>query len=137
MPSIPNFREALSEVIKASWFTLEPGIYVYCRVPEVFHPEKHLMIVRDGHEITVVTHEENLSLLGSYESNKEKWRILNIRCGNPFYCPGFIATITTGMAEEGIDIVITSSFSNDLIMVMDKDLDQAIEILGKMGFEKK
>jgi hypothetical protein len=41
------------------------------------------------------------------------------------------------MAEEGIDIVITSSFSNDLIMVMDKDLDQAIEILGKMGFEKK
>jgi hypothetical protein len=106
-------------------------------VQEVDHPEKHLMIVRDGQEITVVTREENLSLLGSYEANNEKWRLLNIRCGNPFYCPGFIATITTGMAEEGIDIVITSSFSNDLIMVMEKDLDQAVEILRNMGFEKK
>jgi hypothetical protein len=137
MSSKPDFRQALSEVIKASWFSLEPGVYVYCRVQEVDHPEKHLMIVRDGQEITVVTREENLSLLGSYEANNEKWRLLNIRCGNPFYCPGFIATITTGMAEEGIDIVITSSFSNDLIMVMEKDLDQAVEILRNMGFEKK
>ena len=134
---MPDFRQGLSEVIKASWFSLEPGVYVYCRVQEVDHPEKHLMIVRDGQEITVVTREENLSLLGSYEANNEKWRLLNIRCGNPFYCPGFIATITTGMAEEGIDIVITSSFSNDLIMVMEKDLDQAVEILRNMGFEKK
>lgn len=137
MSSKPDFRQALSEVIKASWFSLEPGVYVYCRVQEVDHPEKHLMIVRDGQEITVVTREENLSLLGSYEANNEKWHLLNIRCGNPFYCPGFIATITTGMAEEGIDIVITSSFSNDLIMVMEKDLDQAVEILRNMGFEKK
>ena len=134
---MPDFRQGLSEVIKASWFSLEAGVYVYCRVQEVNHPEKHLMIVRDGEEITVVTREENLSLLGSYEANNEKWRLLNIRCGNPFYCPGFIATITTGMAEEGIDIVITSSFSNDLVMVMEKDLEQGTNILKEMGFTLK
>lgn len=130
-------KDKLKEVIKASWFTNSAERYVYTSVKEIRHPEKHLMLINDGKEITIVTNEDNLSLLGEYESNKERWRLLNVRCGNPFYCVGFIAYITNALAEQGIDIVITSSFSNDLILVMEKDFEASIQILTKIGFEHK
>lgn len=127
----------LKEVIKLSWFIVEEGAYIYTSVREIKHPEKHLMLINDGKEITIVTLEENLSLLGEYEANKDKWRLINIRCGNPFYCSGFIAYITNALAAKGIDIVLTSSFSNDLVMVMEKDLDESVKTLVEIGFEKK
>lgn len=131
-----NF-ERLKEVIRASWFIVEDGKYIYTSVKEITAPEKHLMIINDGKEITIVTREENLPLPGTYEANKDKWRLLNIRCGNPFYCSGFIAYITGALAAKGIDIVITSSFSNDLVMVMEKDLDMSVDTLIEIGFVRK
>ena len=129
--------ERLQEVIRASWFIVEDGEYIYTSVKEITSPEKHLMIINDGKEITIVTREENLPLPGNYEANKDKWRLLNIRCGNPFYCSGFIAYITGALAAKGIDIVITSSFSNDLVMVMEKDLDVSVSTLVEIGFVRK
>ncbi len=129
-------RERLKEVIQASWFSIENGVYIYTRVKELSHVDLHLMIINDGHEITVVTREENLHLLGPYEANKEKWRLINIRCGNPFYCAGFIAFITNALAEEGIDIVLASSYSNDLVLVMQDDLDATAAILTRIGFKQ-
>lgn len=129
--------ERLKEVIKVSWFIITKERYVYTSVKKISYPEKHLMIINDGHELTIVTEENNLHLLGEYEANKERWRLLNVRCGNPFYCVGFIAYITNALAEHGIDIVITSSYSNDLILVMDKDLNASIKVLTEIGFEQK
>jgi hypothetical protein len=130
-----NYRKDLAPVIQASWFTIDSGTYVYASVKEVHDPEMHLMIIRDGYEITVVTEMDNLPLAGEYLLNKEKWKMLNIRCGSPFYCVGFIAYITDVLAVEGIDIVITSSFSNDLVMVMEENLANAIAILQSAGFK--
>lgn len=130
-------NERLKEVIKLSSFIVTNERYVYTSVKEISSPEKHLMIINDGNELTIVTEENNLPLLGEYESNKERWRLLNVRCGNPFYCVGFIAYITGALAEYGIDIVITSSYSNDLILVMEKDLEAGIKVLVEIGFEQK
>jgi hypothetical protein len=132
-----EYKKDLAPVIAASWFTIDNGTYVYASVGEVAHPEKHLLVVRDGIEITVVTDTSNLPLAGNYQLNKERWKLVNIRCGNPFYCVGFIAYITDTLAIAGIDIVITSSFSNDLVLVMDKDLEQAVEILKEAGFQQR
>ncbi|MFT3908382.1 MAG: ACT domain-containing protein [Ferruginibacter sp.] len=129
--------EKLQEIIRASWFIVEDGAYIYTSVKEITTPGKHLMIINDGKEITIVTREENLPLPGTYEANKDKWRLLNIRCGNPFYCSGFIAYITGALAAKGIDIVITSSFSNDLVMVMEKDLDVSVDTLIEIGFVQR
>jgi len=138
MPITSAFPEQLKEVIELSWFTIDLNTtYVYTSVKEVLFPEKHLVVIRDENETTVVTAEDNLSLLGEYKANKEKWKLINIKCGNPFYCVGFIATITNSFAIKGIDIVLLSSFSNDLILVMEKDMDKAVEILIKIGFRKK
>ena len=52
----------LAPVIAASWFTIDKGTYIYASVAEVKDPEKHLMVIRDEHEITIVTEMNNLPL---------------------------------------------------------------------------
>jgi hypothetical protein len=137
MPSQPHYRETIGAVIRASWFTLDPGVYAYARVAEVRHAEKHLMVIRDADETTVVTETGNLALLGEHLANPERWRLINVRCGRPFYCVGFIASIADAMAREGIDIVVTSAFTNDLVLVMENDLDRGMAVLESIGFERR
>jgi hypothetical protein len=94
----------LKKVIQTSWFTIENGLYVYAKVTNVHTPEKHLIVTRDSDEITVVTKTSNLADLGDYERNPDNWVLLNIKCGNPFYCEGFLAAIASAFASKGIDI---------------------------------
>ena len=131
-----NYKKDLEAVIATSWFTVDEATYIYASVDSVSYPEKHLLVVRDSEEITVVTNKKNLPLRGCLKMNAEQWKLLNIRCGNPFYCVGFIASITDSLALAGIDIVIISSFSNDLILVMQQDLERAIEVLIGIGFRQ-
>lgn len=132
-----TYREDLEAVIASSWFTVDEAQYVYASVTSVTEPEKHLLVVRDGEEITVVTDVAHLPLPHCLKMNGEQWKLINIRCGNPFYCVGFIASITDALAAAGIDIVIISSFSNDLILVMQQDLERAVNVLVEIGFKQK
>jgi hypothetical protein len=132
-----NYLTRLQPVINSSWFTIDKGTYVYALVNEVTLAEKHLMIVRDIDEITVLTETSNLCNINYTERNKENWKLVNIRCGNPFYCVGFIAHITGILAEAGIDIVLVSTFSKDLVLVMEKDLQHAVRILIDAGFKEQ
>lgn len=127
----------LSKVIKASWFTVEKGVYVYTKVSEVLNPEKHLIITRDSDEITVVTKSSNLQGLGAYERNLDNWILLNIKCGNPFYCEGFLASIASMFASEKMDITLTSTYTNDYLMIQEHNKDRAITLLISLGFTYK
>ena len=63
--------------------------------------------------------------------------MFNIKCGNPFYCEGFLATIATAFAIQKIDITLTSTFTNDYLMVQKKNMAKAEYILETIGFSKK
>ena len=127
----------LSKVIKASWFTVEKGFYVYTKVSVVQNPEKHLIVTRDHDETTVVTESSNLPKLGAYERNPDNWVLLNIKCGNPFYCKGFLAAIASVFASEEIDITLTSTYTNDYLMVQEQNKEQDISVLTGIGFMQK
>jgi hypothetical protein len=131
-----RYKNELEAVIAASWFTVNEEVYVYASVTEVAEPEKHLLVVRDGEEITLATDARHLPVPHCLQVNKEQWKLVNIRCGNPFYCVGFIASITDALAVAGIDIVIISGFSTDLILVMQQDLERAVEVLVGIGFRQ-
>ena len=132
-----KIEEKLAKVIQTSWFTLEKGIYVYTKVPEVRSPEKHLIVTRDEDEITVVTELSNLSSLGDYERNPDNWLLLNIKCGNPFYCEGFLAAIASVFASNGIDITLTSTYTNDYVLVQEQNIEPSITLLQDIGFTFK
>ena len=134
---LEKIDDNLKEVIRQSWFTIDPGTYVYTRVSEVKDPTKHLIVTRDSDEITVVTDQKNLPGLGDYERNAENWKLLNIRCGNPFYCVGFLAAIASQTAKHGLDITMTSTFTNDYIMAQEQDLEKCIDLLLSLGFSQR
>ena len=127
----------LKKVIQTSWFTIENGLYVYAKVTNVHTPEKHLIVTRDSDEITVVTKTSNLADLGDYERNPDNWVLLNIKCGNPFYCEGFLAAIASAFASKGIDITLTSTYTNDYVMVQQKNIDKATSLLKNIRFKQK
>ena len=132
-----GISKELKEVIESSWFTLEEEVYVYTKVKKVVSPENHLIVTRDIDEITVVTKKSNLSSLIDYERNPDNWVLLNIKCGNPFYCKGFLAAIASVFASKEIDITLTSTYTNDYLMVQEENTEQAISVLIAIGFKQK
>jgi len=134
-----NFQidKKLQEVIDCSWFTIDEGTFAYTKVTEIKNVKKHLIITQDSDEITVVTDIKNLNALGDYERNAENWKLINIRCGNPFYCVGFLAAISSQTALNGLDITMTSTYTNDYIMCKQEELEKCTSLLISLGFSKK
>ena len=85
----------------------------------------------------MVTECSNLSKLGAYERNPDNWVLLNIKCGTPFYCKGFLAAIASVFASEAIDITLTSTYTNDYLMVQEQNKEQDISVLTGIGFMQK
>lgn len=132
-----NTSEELQNVINNSNYSIDKRSYIYYLVDSVREHHRHLQVIHLHNEITVVTKPENESYLDIKKRNKENWKLIKIRCGNPFFCHGFIAAISSALAEQKIDITITSSFEYDLVLVQEKDLDLADKTLQKIGFRKE
>lgn len=127
----------LQEVIDCSWFTIDEGTFAYTKVREIKNVKNHLIITQDSDETTVVTDIKNLKDLGDYERNAENWKLINIRCGNPFYCVGFLAAISSQTALNGLDITMTSTYTNDYVMCKEEELEQCTNLLISLGFSHK
>jgi hypothetical protein len=134
-----NFQidKKLQEVIDCSWFTIDEGTFAYTKVREIKNVKNHLIITQDSDETTVVTDIKNLKDLGDYERNAENWKLINIRCGNPFYCVGFLAAISSQTALNGLDITMTSTYTNDYVMCKEVELEQCTNLLISLGFSHK
>ncbi len=125
------------QVISGSDFYIEPDIFYYIAALDVKTPELHRLICRDDKEITVVTTEAGLTDLTIQSQNQEQWRLLVINCANPFYCVGFLQSISSAMTAAGLDILLISTFSRDYVFVAQQHLAQAVVILQNIGFVKQ
>lgn len=125
------------QVISGSDFYIEPDIFYYIAALDVKTPELHRLICRDDKEITVVTTEAGLTDLTIQSQNQEQWRLLVINCANPFYCVGFLQSISNAMTAAGLDILLISTFSRDYVFVAQQHLAQAVVILQNIGFVKQ
>ncbi len=54
----------------------------------------------------------------------------------PFELVGFISTIASALAKEKISIFVISAFSTDHLLVKDRDLEDTINVLTKLGFKQ-
>ncbi len=129
--------QSTQNVINGSDFYLEAEVFYFVDALHVKTPELHRLICRDDKEITVVTNAAGLPDLTIKSQNKEQWRLLVINCANPFYCVGFLQSISSAMTVAGIDILLVSSFSRDYVFVAAAYVEQAIQILQQIGFVKR
>ena len=105
------------QVLAASTYRVEPEPYLWVQVSTVRTPERHLLVCRDEREITVVTTAAGLEDLAVVAVNADRWVLFTIDCANPFYCVGFLAAIGNELVARGVDVLMASTFSRDLVFV--------------------
>src|ERR1043166_7933311 len=105
-------KEELKKIVTESSFSVIPGSWTYLRV-RTAPTGKHFLVVQDKDEITVVTEKARAGELEAVERNKDDWALICLNVSIPFYSVGFLAEISTAIAEAGLNILIVSTYSKD------------------------
>ncbi len=86
--------------------------------------------------MTVVTEEANLFKV-KYDKDEKWFKLFEIKVSMPFLAKGFLARVTKAIADEGLNVLVVSTFSKDYILVREESYDQGMEALRKVGFPLK
>ena len=123
----------VKEAIPKSIATIMKDTYVYVKTDILEKPDIHFMVSKDKDEITVVTKKENLKELNVLEIVGD-YKLIEFKPAVPFQTVGFLAKIAETIANEGINILIISTFSKDYIMIKEELCEKGILSLKNVGF---
>lgn len=127
----------IKKIIQESTFEIQGGRFVYVKALKAPSVEGHFMVSKDDDEITVITKEENLSGLTLAERNKDFYRLIALNVSIPFYAVGFLAAVSQAIAKDGMNILIVSTYSKDYILIKDEKVEDARNVLLKLGFNER
>lgn len=97
-------------------------------LPEVF------ACVVDKNEVTVVLDQARLEEAEKDLIRVERgWKLLTFEAILPLDLVGFLATVSTALAEEGVSLFVISAYSTDHLLVKASDLEKAIPCLERLG----
>jgi len=96
--------------------------------------ENAFALIQDKREITAIAESSKLDPETVIEK-EDGWRLLTFDAVLPFNLVGFLAKVSSALAEEGISILAISSFSTDHILVKEEDLEKAVKKLKTLGFD--
>lgn len=120
----------VKEAIPKSIATIMKDTYVYVKTDILEKPDIHFMVSKDKDEITVVTKKENLKKLNVLEVVGD-YKLIEFKPAVPFQTVGFLAKIAETIANEGMNILIVSTFSKDYIMIKEELCEKGILSLKK------
>ena len=123
----------VKEAIPKSIATIMKDTYVYVKTDILEKPDIHFMVSKDKDEITVVTKKENLKELNVLEVVGD-YKLIEFKPAVPFQTVGFLAKIAETIANEGMNILIVSTFSKDYIMINEELCEKGIVALKNVGF---
>ena len=93
-----------------------------------------ISITRTIDELSIVAQKNELNGFLEVENG---WKILKINGILNFNLVGILSKISTILANENISIFVMSTFNTDYIMVKEKNIKNAKEILVKNNYEIK
>lgn len=123
----------VKEAIPKSIATIMKDTYVYVKTDILEKPDIHFMVSKDKDEITVITKKKNLIKLNALEVVGD-YKLIEFRPAVPFQTVGFLAKIAEVIANEGMNILIVSTFSKDYIMIEEELCEKGILALKNAGF---
>lgn len=123
----------LKEAIPKSVATIMKDTYVYVKTDILEKPDIHFMVSKDKDEITVVTKKENIKELNVLEIVGD-YKLIEFKPAVPFQTVGFLAKIAEVIANEGMNILIVSTFSKDYIMIKEELCETGVLALKNAGF---
>jgi hypothetical protein len=126
----------IKKIIETSTFETQPGKFVYAKARNAPAAGKHFLVAKDRDEVTVVTREESLAGLDVIEKNKDDWALIALNVSAPFYSVGFLATVTSAIAKQGMNALVVSTYSKDYVLVRHDLLGKAEKTLLELGFKR-
>ena len=93
-----------------------------------------ISITRTKDELSIVAQKNELNGFLEVENG---WKILKINGILNFNLVGILSKISTILANENISVFVMSIFNTNYIMVKDKNIKNAIDILIKNNYEIK
>ncbi len=128
-------NETLQQVLKDSTFQVIPGTWLYLKVRSA-PPGDHFMVTNDGDEVTVITEKGKENELDIIERNKDDRALICLNVSVPFYSVGFLAAISSAIANADLNILIVSTYSKDYILVKSDSLEKAKKSLSELGLKE-
>lgn len=93
--------------------------------------------IQGKNEITTIMERGKLPPEAVIDVDEDDWRIITFDMLLPMDLVGFIAKISSAIAEEQVNILYISSYSTDHLLVQEKDLEKALAKLRKLGCRVK
>jgi hypothetical protein len=112
-------------------FSVDPSKYTIAKlnaVPEF--SDKVFSVIKDQNEITVVAKEGFIPQPNSVEGFFKR---ITFDVALPYDLIGFVAHVSTLLANSNVPILAYSAFSTDHLFVKEEDLGRAVEALEKDG----
>lgn len=113
--------------------SLLPEIYAVCRGPAAVMREPagpFTLLVHTPDEVTLVCPADRAPADVEIVSG---WRCLRIDQTFAFDMPGILASVLQPLAEAGVGIFATSTFTTDYVLVKADNLERALEALQISG----
>ena len=108
--------------------------FAVLKVEEFPKNKNFFCVVRDQKEITLILKETDIGGINAIKIEKD-YRVITFDTILPFNLVGFMPTIFSALANEGISILAVSAYSTDHILVKEKDLNKTIEVFRGLGIK--
>lgn len=102
------------------------------KIPEWGAKGEFSSITRTEDELSIVCLQNNIPEGIQCEKS---WEVFKIEGPLDFSLIGILSAISSLMAEKGISIFAISTYDTDYILIKDKDLNKAIEVLSNDKYE--
>lgn len=90
-------------------------------------------VIRDRKETTCLV-QEPVAAGRSVLAADMGWKIVTFDMALPFSLVGFLARVSSALADAGISLCALSAYSTDHFLVKAPDLEKALRTLEKLGF---
>lgn len=102
------------------------------KIPEWGSKGEFSSITRTEDELSIVCLQNNIPEGIQCEKS---WKVFKIEGPLDFSLIGILSAISSLMAEKGISIFAISTYDTDYILIKDKELNKAIEVLSNDKYE--
>ncbi len=112
-------------------FSVDPSKYTISKLDSVpIFSDKIFAIVKDQQEVTVVAKEGLISQSIAVEGFFKR---ITFDVALPYDLIGFVAYVSTLLANADVSILVYSAFSTDHLFVKEEDLEKTVQVLEKDG----
>jgi hypothetical protein len=116
--------------------SLLPEILAICqlpkdaRIPDWLLASTFYSITKTAEELSVVCPQTNVP---EGIKRDEGWRCLKVEGPLDFATTGILASLTMPLAKEGISVFAMSTYKTDYLLVKERHLEKAVQILSQNG----